>query len=227
MFLEIAIPTLNRRTKLLNCLRSIEKTMNDYNKVKVFVYFSDIEELNSFPIKKNWLELRIVEKYRASTLWNSHLKTMKGDILFCCNDDVELLEDTIDKIFINFKFYFPDFDGVIGVNQSNIPKNQAVASAFSVIGSKFADRFRNREVFCPEYHRLYLDTEMGKYASKLNKFQFCEDCKIIHHHPVFEPQLNDSTHTQVRKWLSKDRETFINRQSLGLLWGESYSTLKG
>jgi len=224
--LDLVIPTLNRHSKLMNCIRSIERTRLEEDDMVLHIYFSRVEEFNDFPVKKPWLKTYLLEKYRASSFWNSHLKVMKADAMCYLNDDVEFIDDTIDKIFLNFVYYFKDYDGVIGLNQYNLPKNQAVSSAFGVIGKKFADRFPDRKVFCEEYHRFYLDFEMGLFANKLNKFKFCEDCKIIHHHPAFEQNKVDSTHMNVRKWLSKDRETFIKRQKAGLLWGETFNHLK-
>ena len=128
---------------------------------------------------------------------------------------------------LNYNFLYPDTDGVLGINQSNLPQNQALKSAFGIKGAKFAERFPNRQVFCLDYHRFYADMELGIYANKIRKFTYCKECRITHYHPSFYPNLYDYTHTSVRKWLPTDRAMFSKRQRKGLLWGDSFQLLTG
>jgi len=227
MLINILIPTKERGVKLLKCLGSIveaKKQIND--NFYVFIYFSVKEEfnivdhlLNSYP----WILPRFVDKYNSSSdFWNSCFKEHHADIYYYLNDDILLAPDCFKNSIDNMNKYFPDLDGVIGLNQENIPLNQQCKAAFGAIGTKFMERFQNKEVFCPQYKRFFLDQELYEYSSKINKFYFDESAKLIHCHPAFDKKYEDNTHFDVRKYLGRDKEMHLRRKRENLLWGESY-----
>ena len=133
--------------------------------------------------------------------------------------------DTIDNIYKEYIEHFPDYDGIMGVNQSNLPPQNSKA-AFGIIGTKYADRFPNRQVWCPDYDRFYCDYEMYLYASKIGKFYFSEKTKLNHNHGAFAGEARDETHKEVRKYLETDRFMFNIRQNKKLLWGKTWEKLK-
>lgn len=104
----------------------------------------------------------------------------------------------------------------------NIPKDQALDSAFPAIGLKYTERFINKQVWCPEYKRFYGDRELGDYAKSIGKFYFAENARIVHLHPGFTGEPPDNTHNEVRKYLNKDRVTYFKRQQKSLLWGRDF-----
>jgi hypothetical protein len=167
----------------------------------------------------------MVTNYKTTTFWNKHLLSCKSDALVYLNDDVLLFSDTLTVIEQKFKEYFPDYDGIMGLNQSNINSGSKVLSAYGVIGLKYADRFPRRQVWCPDYHRFYGDKELGEFAESIGKFKYCEEAKIIHLHPSVDIKQLDMTHVKVREWLKPDRTTYYERQRLGLLWGKNYTLL--
>ena len=146
---------------------------------------------------------------------------MASDTMAYLNDDVLLYEDTITELFKTYQKHFPDFDGVMGINQSNLPKEKTIESAFGVIGIKYTNRFPKRQVFPIEYSRFHGDEEVYLYAKSINKFHFAENVKIEHLHPDYSKN-KDNTHKEVRKYKEKDNLIFNLRQNKKLLWGQSW-----
>ena len=169
--------------------------------------------------------LRLEPEYRVPDFWNKYLRECKVDVMCYLNDDVIIKEDMFRQIIKAFAIHFPDLDGIIGLNQKNITDLQKVKSAFGAIGIKYADRFPNREVFCPDYYRFFADFELWQYAKQINKFVFCKEAQLVHLHPAFYKNLEDETHKEVRKYLSLDKKTFQRRQIEELLWGQDFKLL--
>lgn len=227
MNLDITIPTRNRREKLTNCINSILLSAKNIS-INIYIYFHNKENLDYFNNcfkDVNEIKLRMTKNYKAPVFWNNHLKNMKSDAMCYLSDDTLFFEDTLELIMNYFPKYFPDFDGLLGLNQYNIPSSQAVCAAFGIIGSKYADRFPERQVFCPDYFRFYDDRELELFAMSIGKFVFNKNIKVKHMHPAFDSRLLDDTHNEVRKCLRKDRETFEKRQQLNYLWGKNFNLL--
>ena len=225
--LAIVIPSLNRKEKLINCVESIKQAKRRFD-VNLYLYFSTRKELAYFSNLfrgDDWIHCRLVKNYKTSTFWNKFLKTMKEDALLYANDDVLFFRDTIEQAITYMIRLYPDTDGLLGIRQSNLPDNQALKTAFGVIGKKFADRFPDRQVFCPEYFRFYGDQELYDFATKIGKFTFCHLLQIKHLHPAFNKGYIDDTHIDVRRYWENDKITYHSRRSKGLLWGINYLTI--
>lgn len=225
MTLDIVIPSKNRTDKLTNCINSIFHSAKDIP-INLHLYFSIKEEfdywVNMFSGSKLPITLHLLSDYRVPDFWNSHLQRMNSDAMMYGNDDILLFEDCIPTAIKAFQEKFPDNDGVLGLRQSNLPSDQAVEGAFGIIGSKYADRFPSRQVFCPDYDRFYGDFEVWIFAKSLGKFCFCSIAEIEHLHPAFDRKQEDETHHDVRKWLPGDKKTNLIRKELGYLWGKDY-----
>lgn len=150
---------------------------------------------------------------------------MKADALCYMNDDVLFYENTIENLINSYQKYYPQFDGIMGMNQSNLPRNQIKETAFGIIGKEFAEQFPNRQVFCPEYWRFFGDEELLLYVKSINKLIFDENVKIIHLHGAFYKDLIDSTHLDVRKYWRRDKRIFDLRRQKGFLWGKDFELI--
>lgn len=229
MKITIVIPTRNRLEKLYNCIASI--ITNKYygsHEVNIIIAFDNREELEKFGkynISKE-TSMEVFNNYRVPDFWNYYLKNSNFDVFVCLNDDTLLEKDFFLKLEEAFKNNFPDFDGIVGLNQSNGPKEQCLDSAFCAIGSKYADRFPDRNVYCLDYFRFYADKEIGEYAKSIDKFYFGEEVKIIHLHPAFTKLSPDETHNKVREFLNKDRTTYTKRKQKNLLWGRCFELIE-
>ena len=227
MNLDIVIPSLHRRQKLDTCLNSIFKA-DGLDNATIHLYLSDADEYQHywsyFDFLKDKMKVTLLPAYRVPDFWNGHLKTMTADAMMCCNDDCEFHKDTITSILREFPARYPDNDGILAVEQSNAIDNQGMEGAFPVIGTKFADRFPERQVWCPDYNRLWADNELMDYARSINKFYFSRACKIVHWHPAFGGQL-DQTHLAVREFRDADRKIYRMRNTRQLLWGRTFERL--
>ena len=227
MKIDVVIPTLGRLNKLKNCVNSIIKAKKDHN-LKLCIFFSNESEFEEFQysslaLNKGFYYIfphYLKEEYKAPIFWNNYLEYCYADAMCYLNDDVIVDSHMFDEIEYAFN---NDYDKIIGINQYNIPKDQAVEAAFGAIGIKYADRFPNRQVFCPDYYRFYDDKELLEYAKSIGKFVFCEKAKLQHLHPAFNKELKDQTHNSVRAYLKQDRLTYFKRKQKKLLWGENYA----
>lgn len=227
MYIDIVIPTLNRLKKLKNCVGSIVKAKKEHQ-IHLYVYCNNRYDFNvatELVLTYKWVTVVLFEEYRVPEFWNNHMKKTQADIMIYLNDDILMFEDCLDAIENSFIERFPDYDGVIGINQENIP--DGLDTAFGAVGRKYANRFPDRQFYCPDYYRFYGDSEIGDYAKKINKFYFCKEAKITHLHPSFYPELKDTTHATVRTYLARDREINTLRKNKNLLWGESFELIEG
>ena len=227
MLLDVVIPSLHRRDKLQVCISSILKSAKS-DEINLSIFFSDKEDLeyfHSYFSAISNIRLHYLEHYSVPMFWNNYLKQMTADGMFYCNDDTELFDDTLEIILTEYPKHFPDYDGLMGICQANLDSSQALESAFGVIGRKYASRFLNKQVYCPDYERFFGDREMWLYAKSINKFYFCKEAKLNHYHPALNHAWEDETHTNVRTYLKQDRTTFQRRQTKGYLWGKDYSLI--
>jgi hypothetical protein len=230
MKIDILIPTYNRLEKLQKAIYAIgeAKQLVDYY-IYCYVYSSnkkDYEESTETFKNLPWVLTRLLTiKYKAPNFWNNHLKDSNADATYYLNDDVILYPACILTSITRLKYHYPDFDGVIGLKQENIPETQVCKAAFGLIGSKFADRFPERKVFCEDYYCMYLDKELELFSTKINRFTYAEEAKLIHLHPGFSEFEADKTHFHNRKFLVKDINMFKKRQEKKLLWGENFELL--
>ena len=231
MTLDIVIPSKWRREKLDHTLNSlflsIEKCPNPSD-VRVFIYFSEESEYQHYWSYFNGIpnvRIQMVTDYNVPSFWNSHLRSMVSDAMVCCNDDLEFEPDTISTILAEYPFKYPDNDGIMGMNQCNLPTGQGMDFAFCIIGREYSRRFPDYEVWCPDYKRFYCDRELGDYAKSIGKFTYNPNIRINHFHPCVNRALVDHTHEDVRTHLGKDKTTFQRREIKGYLWGRDFNLI--
>jgi hypothetical protein len=192
---DVVIPTLNRPEKLALCKESIRKqTFQDFT---IYIY----EDINN---------------EKAPRIWNRHLNFYPThSIVFIC-DDVELDADCFERLLEIDNLE----DKLVGFNQKNI--TDGCQAAMGWCGSLFADRFPNRQVWCPDYDNMHVDGELREGAEALGCFLFASQCKLTHHHPITDVKYFDSTHDKTREHSSEDRATRALRKKKGLTWGLSF-----
>jgi len=226
-----AIPSFNRQDKLIQCIESIEKNKPflEGHQLNLGLYFNTVEEVeffNDLYILTDWVyPFLLREEHRAPDLWNKILENRGNDVLCYLSDDLELEPTCLINAINCMAEKFPDLDGVVGMSISNFPENKVVQASFGLIGTKFADRFPNRHVFCPEYDKFCIDEELELFAKSINKFHYCIDAKLYHHHPAHSDEEPDDTHRHVRQYLSKDLKQRLLRKQKELLWGKNFELI--
>ena len=159
-----------------------------------------------------------------TTIINDLVSISTADAVLILADDVELQAGCIDKATRAMEASFGEsgYDGVIGINQMNVPHvNDVTEFAFCMIGRAFIDRFPGRQVFCPDYYHFSGDTELGLYAKSVERFVFLPHACLIHHHPDASTRAADATHRHGRTKRHEDAQTRHIRREKGLLWGAS------
>lgn len=202
----IVLPTLNRPNRLMRFLNSARE-----HALSVPVYVS--HETDARPLTEiiNGLVHYAFEE--------------GADIIIPLADDVELLPGSIKAIVDTFTDS-GGLDLMVGMNQTNIPDvRNCTEFAFFGVGRSFCLRYPNQQIFCPDYHHFYGDTELGLGARYFERFKFCSDARLIHHHPAYSKDAIDDTHNKSRQHQKNDVAKWEARQAAGLLWGPSLSLL--
>jgi len=226
MKLDIVIPSKGRKEKLDNCLNSI--FLSAKQEINIYLYFSIEEEFDDYQKQFDGISnihVILLDSYRVPDFWNGHIENSTSDAMCYLNDDVILFEDTIEMIVKEFEENFPDYDGIVGLNQLNLNDFKTVDGAFGVIGIKYAERFPAKQVWCPDYNRFFADFELWQFAQSIGKFVFSHRAQINHMHPITNRQLADATHADVRQWLAVDRKINQLRKNRDLLWGRDFKLL--
>lgn len=242
MRFHIVVPTYHRPAKLEKMFNSLINqnldneliaSLNDKLGISLYVYFDNNDEDSYRYFSQKYGNFFLTNykllnrQYRAFGIWNLHLSTLDADGMFYVCDDIEFRPDCIMIAIKTFLEKFSDTDGLLGLNQENIKKDQDgfSANAMGLIGKKFAERFPNRQCFCPDYISFHADAELGNFARSIDKFYFCKEAKIIHYHPNYFKDLEDETHKIVREPKNIDRETWNLRRKRNLLWGQSFELI--
>jgi hypothetical protein len=201
---DIVIPTWRRPEKLARCIASIEH--QTYPNIGIHA-IEDTDRLFAFGV------------------WNRFLRTWKGGdcFVYLC-DDVELSPGCISAAISDLAQHWPDGDGMVGFHQSICGKDGWSASAMGLVGREFADRFPDRQLFCPDYTRFHADSELGAYARSQRRFSYCQAANLIHYHPAHVKSEMDETHRVVREpgAVAADKVSYEARKAGRLVWGASF-----
>ena len=146
--------------------------------------------------------------------------TAKGFAFLMGADDMIFHKGSIELAVEAMNERFPDEDGVIGFNQSNLITH--CEAGFTLIGRKFLKRFEGQFLFCPDYQHYYADTELLRYAETAGKFYYCEEARVDHYHFSVYGQKKDSTALKSQMSRDIDIQTALNRDNQGLLWGHDF-----
>lgn len=227
----VAFPSLKRVEKAIKCIESIQTAAQECigDDIFVRVVFNDPNEANAignrFGEDASLICYNIKDEHVAPKMWNDLLLSERYDILCYLSDDLELDKNCLKNGINCMKENFPDFDGVVGLKMSNCPPGQVVQAAFGMIGRKFAERFIDKQVFCPEYKKFCIDKELEMFSKSINRFVYCEEATLVHHHPAFTKTPPDHTHQFVRTFLQLDLAIFEERQKRGYLWGSTFEKI--
>jgi hypothetical protein len=224
MLINIVIPTMDRLNLTIGTVDSLRNSAHkdllimiivDGNK-ELFMNLSKFYAKNKFfgmniklHLNPNRIDWPASMNYALSILTEGYFVYASDDLIFeprCISNAIKIMENR-----------FPDGDGLIGFNQTNC---KGARSAFGMMGQKFIERFKDRQVFCPEYIHFGSDTELGDYASSVKKFWFAEkQCGIYH------SRLRDKTYRIGRKTNKRDVDLKWARKEAGLLWGKNFEFL--
>ena len=215
MHVTIIIPTFDRIQSLQRTIKSIRNS--SHKEISIIVVVDGkkamLEEVMKEPVTIMFNERRMdwpacQNKAIGSWAWT--------DGVLYGADDIEFPPEGIATAVKAMEKYFPDGDGLIGLDQDCRPK---IDSAFGLMGRKFIERFPFRTAFCPQYIHFFSDAEIGAYAKSIKKFYFCKEVILKH------TRAQDNTYALgMAKW-AKDRATWQERAKKGYLWGRNFSLI--
>ena len=241
MLLDVVITSHHRTEKLYKLLMSLGRcVLNNglWDSVSFHIKITDINDkidlldgryqLPEIVMSRTKFYM-IGEKFRAPSVWNHHLGYMKADVMVYLTDDIEVAEDFLQQIMLQTAIYMPDYDGVIGFNQTNLEGVVRVCkAAFGAVGRVFAERFPDKQVFCPDYGHLYIDTELEAAAKHAGRFWWCSEIQLVHYHPAVNPDWYDATHEHIRNmYKAEDIRMWNARKVRNWIWGINFNRLHG
>ncbi len=202
------IPTISRFSTLIRTVRSLEESSVD---MIIYIvidgkqcepYYKNIK--NHFKGNRS-IKVYLNEKRKG---WggsiNWAIKYFEADYYIAISDDLLFERDAIKKAKKVLDHYFPDGDGAVGFNQKNM--RHFCPGAFVMIGTKWADRFPERQIFYPKYIHFCVDSEHWRYAESENRFAFVKDARVTH------IRKRDDCHKKAQKTLNSDRRIWFKKK---------------
>lgn len=230
MKVDVLIPTLGRKDKLLRAVASLIVARGEAKNhdIKIKLFFSDVRERQYFDVEfktAEYIGCYDFPDYSAPKFWNTYLAGMKSDALCYLTDDIEMEPACLLQAISCMEENFPDTDGLIGLCITNFPASQIVRAAFGLLGRKFTNRFPGNQAFCPEYKRFCIDRELCDFATEMHRFVYCEDARLKHWHPAWSKEAEDATHHLVRTHRDSDLHRSGLRKKRGFLWGRNFNLI--
>ncbi len=162
---------------------------------------------------------------KNSTGWlpavNKALREVEGYFLMG-GDDMTFFTNAIDIAMETMEDNYPDGDGVIGLNQSNM--ENFCKAGFVLVGRKFIDRFPDSQLYCPDYLHYFSDPELMAFAKSINRFTYAEDAKVLHFHPAVTGKQDETNKVSRTRW-KHDKDVSNKRLEKGYLWGENFASV--
>lgn len=218
--ITISIPSKGRPAMLTDCVRSIQES--NCQSYEIFIHVTSMNDVDEYSRECFFNDprvcLRIVPSATVIQCQNWTAQKVR-DFYLPISDDVLFSRDALNDAFYNLTKKFHDFDGVVGLNQKNVPGGKD--TAFMLIGRKFLERFPDRCPFYPGYYQFGADSELGEFAKSINKFAFCEEAIVEHLHPATGRPCDD-THIWARKHLGHDHALRKHRSQRADCWGNKF-----
>lgn len=182
--ISIIIPTI-RPHNIPELLKSIEENTSVVHEV---IWEEDIEHVGA---------PRMVKKLVGKA---------KYDFIVFLGDDSLLEKDCIDNAL---KMALEHDLWLVGFNDYHGQK-----AVHWLADKKLLDHLENREFFFTGYIHNYCDDELRVQATKLGKYGWCQDARIVHNHPAFgSVPMDDSYKVQTDKKNWEHDELLFNQRN--------------
>lgn len=203
MRILIIIPTLSRFESLKKTVKSIKsKSIGVNYDISIVVDGGNLKQYQE--IEEYYKRKSDVKVYSTSKRcgWgnciNSTIENSPNyDAYFSASDDLIFEDNTFWYSVEALKKHFPDGDGMVGINQTNLV--HFCPGAINLVGRKFTERFPKRHIYFPLYQHFCVDSELWHYAEHVKKFYFCRKAKVYH------TRFQDDCHRLAQKNIKRDR----------------------
>lgn len=218
--ITVVIPTRNRLKKLNRTLDSIPDTslidvwvVCDRDIATYSALRSPDAETTELTYNDNITAFNFAGP--GAVACRNHLAPLVTDGFLYATDDIVFADGAFETMLAEFNSAFPDDDGVLGLRQER-PHHPA---GVGLMGKVFLDRYPERKPFYPNYYHFACQ-EIGWLAEKVERFRPSTTVLLKHFHPGFMKEEMDHTHVEARERRRDDHELIVDRQKLGLIWGD-------
>lgn len=214
MKITIIIPTCSseRIPLLIQTVESIQ--IGSYKDIHIVIVADGNKHIYEEAKKQLHNVSIILNKERRDWVFsiNRVLKEFDSEYYIYASDDLIFPPDCIKYAIATMQRCFPDGFGVVGIGRKN-------RGAFGLFGRKWADRFPNREVFCPDFIHYCGDSELYQTVTELGKFAIPpeRESQVTHF------RLNDETRRLARQIRARDRKIWHKREEKGYKWGIDFN----
>lgn len=140
---------------------------------------------------------------------NAGLDGEQFDILIQIADDQRpTVPDWDLRIAALFQEHFPDFDGVLHINDGRQGERLCT---LPVLGRKYYERFGY--IYHPSYKSLWCDNELTDVARELNRLLYVPEVLVRHH--WIELTGKDALHVWGESFWNEDEANYRNRKAAG------------
>jgi len=222
MIVNVIIPTYDR----IDILKKTIDSLIDSNYPEIMIWIlvdgnrKMIPEIVDYCPEKNIKILHNKRRMDAVFSYNKILSVIDNDgAILNATDDLVFHPGTIKTAVKTLFRLFSDGDGVIGMNQYQEGKPKGRKYAFCLIGRKFADRYPDRKIYCPDYIHFNSDRELGFHAQTIKRFHFHPAATIVH------IRIPDRTTKLGLRVYARDKKVYRERQARKILWGLSFKLI--
>jgi len=231
--IRIAIPTRNRNDMLQRAIYSLPWT--------VPVDFSFLVNIISVGGKSGNRAVKWAEKLYANDpkfsldctylhwgivgAYNLAAKNARkaGEHLLLSSELVEFKYAAISHAYRTLLSQYPDYDGIVGIRQFCVPTFHP--ARVILIGNKFLDRYKDRELICPTYKYNYFHNEFLRFAQSFSPTKFTLDKNAIvdYYSPEIHVGMQDAEYERRKPIVKKDLEFAKHRAMMGFTWGLDFN----
>lgn len=165
---------------------------------------SVIEKLQSYP----HLVFGFTNCASKVEAYNQDVNNFDFDILLVAADDIVPVVKNFDVIIFNtMKETFPDFDGVLNINDGTIGR---LCNTIPILGSRYYKRFGY--IYHPSYKALVCDVELTNVSKILKREKVIDQVLMKHNHPSWGLAKKDNLYKKNETFHMQDKDVFFQRR---------------
>ncbi len=139
--------------------------------------------------------------------YNKDVNNFDFDMLIVASDDIVPVVKNFDAIlFQNMKEAFPDFDGVLNINDGKVGRQ---CNTIPILGGKYYKRFGY--IYHPAYKALVCDVELTNVSKILKKEKVVDQVLMKHNHHTWHLAPKDNLYKKNETYHNQDKIIFAQR----------------
>lgn len=218
MKVTIIIPTCSSE-RLPGLMRTIESIRaGTYKNIHIVIIADGDPRIHDF-VSKRFDDISVIlnkERMEYVASFNMALKKFESEYYVYACDDIIFPPDCIEIAMMTMQQNFVTGNGVVSLHK-------AKKATIGLFGREWAERFPDRQAFCPDYMHYSADAEMSSVAQELGIFTSShEDRKKRVRHVIIR---YDKTWRLVEEVRLRDRDMKRKRREKGYKWGINFNLI--